>query len=270
MGVVNVTPDSFSDGGQFLDPQAAIQHGLQLVEEGADILDLGAESTRPGHQPVPAKEQLHRLLPVLKGLRQRVELPISIDTTRAAVAGPCLDEGADWINDTSALTADPELAPLLAQSHCQVVLMHQFVPPRPSMPEAVATPQIMDSLVQSLQQMLQTAIAAGIQRKRIWLDPGLGFGTLLDDNLHILAQIKRLQALGQPLLVGPSRKRFIGHLTGRPVEQRAFGTAASVAFLALLGVQVVRVHDVASMLDVVKVADGIRQATNSANQTGMS
>lgn len=259
MGVVNVTPDSFSDGGRFLDHEAAVAQALELVSQGADILDLGAESTRPGYTPVPADEQCRRLLPVLEQLRPQTRVPISIDTTRAAVAAACLERGADWINDTSALQEDPDLAPLLAGHSCRVVLMHRFDPPR--QPDApVRGRAFVAALAEQLAAHADRAAALGIARERIVLDPGLGFGTLFDDSVALMADVQTLRRAGLPLLFGPSRKSFIGAMTGREPQERVFGTAAAVAALCLQGVEVLRVHDVAAMVDVVKVCDTLRRA----------
>jgi len=258
MGVINVTPDSFSDGGQFLEPGAAIAEGLRMVAEGADVLDVGGESTRPGYEPVRPAEQLARILPVIEGLRGQVEVPISVDTTRATVAAAAMDAGADWVNDTSALTEDPEMADLCADRNCTVVLMHRFVPSRNQTSGPPSGSEMVALLVQDLAARLQEATSRGIGEDRIVLDPGLGFGTRAHDNPEILARIDLLLQLRRPLLVGPSRKSFLGELTGRPPEERVPATAAAVTALALAGVEIVRVHDVAAMVDVTRVADAIR------------
>ena len=257
MGVVNVTPDSFSDGGAFLDPAQAIDHGLALVEQGADILDIGGESTRPGYDPVSSEEQIARTRPVIAGLRKHTSAPISIDTTRAEVAIAALEAGADWINDTTALSEDPELAAVAAQHGCPVVLMHRFDPPR----DPAGGPSTRDAaehIVENLERRVQFAADQGIDPERIILDPGLGFGTLFQDNLILMADISPLRRLPHPWLFGPSRKSFIGEVTGKPAPERVHGTAAAVAILAMQGVEVLRVHDVAAMVDVVKVADRLR------------
>jgi len=257
MGVVNVTPDSFSDGGAFLDPDQAIAHGLALAEQGADILDIGGESTRPGYDRVSAQEQIARTRPVITGLREHTEVPISIDTTRAAVAAAALEAGADWINDTTALSQDPELAAVAVEHDCPVVLMHRFDPPRDpakgSRPHDVA-----EQIVDNLARRVRFATDQGIDPQRIILDPGLGFGTLYQDNLILMADISPLRRLPHPWLFGPSRKSFVGEMTGKPALERVHGTAATVAILAMQGVEVLRVHDVAAMVDAVKVADHLR------------
>lgn len=254
MAVLNATPDSFSDGGRFAPIEAGIAHGRALVAAGAAVLDIGGESTRPGHRPVAADVQCRRILPILAGLRPQVAVPISIDTTRADVARAALDAGADWINDVSALQDDPEMAEVVAAAGCPVVLMHRFDPPRrPGDDPRAALPQILDTLG----ERLRAARRAGIADEQILLDPGLGFGTLPADNVTILAGIGQLRVLGRPLVVGPSRKSFLGHLTGKEVGERLMGTAACVAALALAAVELVRVHDVEPLLDVVKVSDAI-------------
>ncbi|MHC5071371.1 MAG: dihydropteroate synthase [Planctomycetota bacterium] len=235
MGVVNVTPDSFSDGGRFLDPEAAIAQGLRMVREGADVLDVGGESTRPGYVPVAPAQQLERILPVIAGLRQQVDVPISVDTTRAVVAAAALDAGT-------------------------VVLMHRFVPSRKQTSGPPSGRDMVALLVRNLAARLQEATSHGIREDRIVLDPGIGFGTRSQDNLELLARIGMLQHLQRPLLAGPSRKSFLGELTGKPPAERVAATAAAVTALALAGVEIVRVHDVAEMVDVVHVADAIRLA----------
>ena len=258
MGVLNVTPDSFADGGRWARPEAAVARGVELALAGADVLDVGGESTRPGYEPVPATEQIHRVVPVIEGLRPRFAGPISIDTADAAVAAAALRAGADWINDTTALAGDPAMARLVAEQGCPVVLMHRFVPPRrPS--DASGGAALLAELTAALRARLEHALAAGIAVERVLLDPGVGFGTLPEDSVAIVARIAALRALGRPLVVGPSRKSFLGHLTGKPVEERLHATGAAVAALALAGVEVIRVHDVAEMLDVVRVADAIRR-----------
>ncbi len=260
MGVLNITPDSFSDGGHFLAPDAAVRQGKALVEAGADVIDLGAESTRPGYAGVPPDEQLSRLLPVLTALRGEIDVPISIDTTRATVASAALEAGADWINDTTALTEDPELAAVVAEHRCPVVLMHRFVPARTAADPGPSRASVMTPIVSALQARVEFAIAQGIDESRILLDPGIGFGTLAADNTVIHAHIADLQRLGRPIVAGPSRKSFLGHLTGRETGERLPATAACVAILATAGVDLVRVHDVSEMRDVVIVADAIRRA----------
>jgi dihydropteroate synthase len=260
MGILNATPDSFSDGGRYLQPSDAVQHGLRMVADGADLLDLGGESTRPGHTPVPAEEQLRRILPVLAELRAQTDVPISVDTTRASVADAVVRAGADWINDTTALRGDPDMARVIAAHGCPVILMHRFVPPRTTADPPPSRSSVMGRIVDELARRIADAVAAGIPEARILLDPGIGFGTLMADNLVIHAHIGDLQRLGRPVVAGPSRKSFLGHLTGRSTGDRLAGTAASVAALALRGVDILRVHDVPEMRDVISVTDAIRRA----------
>lgn len=253
MGVVNVTPDSFSDGGRFVDPGAAVGHGLELASAGATVLDVGGESTRPGYEPVAAEEQIRRIEPVIAELRPRTAAWISVDTTRASVARAALAAGADIVNDTSALTEDDELAEVVAASGCWIVLMHRFSPPRRRDDDGC----VVAAILEGLSRRIDHATRRGIDRTKIIVDPGLGFGTRPDDAPRILARITELRQLDCPMLVGPSRKSFLGALTGRAVAEREFGTAAAVAALTLAGVELLRVHDVAAMLDVVKVANAI-------------
>ena len=264
MGVLNVTPDSFSDGGRFVDPGRAVAHGLELVEQGADVLDVGGESTRPGHVPVDADEQIRRVVPVVEALRAATDVPISIDTTRAAVARAALDAGASWVNDTRALADDPELAPLCAARDCTVVLMHRFDPPRRAA-DGGGDPRAVARLVADrLAARARAAQEAGIRAERLVLDPGVGFGTLPEDAVALHAFVDELRRPGLPLLFGTSRKSFLGHLTGRPVDDRLAATAASIAVLAVAGVEWVRVHDVGTMRDVVAVADAVRRLRETA------
>ncbi len=258
MGVVNVTPDSFSDGGRFLDPAAAIEHGLALWREGADILDVGGESTRPGFDPVSVEEQKHRVLPVIEALREQCSVPIAVDTTRAEVAAAALEAGADWINDTTALAGDPEMVHLAAEHGCPVVLMHSFSPSR-NEGHGPNGRELVTQIVENLEARVLFAEGEGIDPCRIILDPGLGFGTLFSDNLSVMANVGLFRRLQKPLLFGPSRKSFIGQMTGKPVEERLYGTAAAAAVLAFQGVEILRVHDVAATVDVVRVSDHLRK-----------
>jgi dihydropteroate synthase len=260
MAVLNTTPDSFSDGGLFVEPEVAVRHALDMVAAGAAVVDIGGESTRPGYTPAGVETQLERVLPVLAALRPRIDVPISIDTTRAAVADAALRAGADWINDTTAFGEDPELADVVVQHRCPVVLMHRFTPPRT--PADLPRPgrALVELLAARLAERLRFATRAGVAPERILLDPGLGFGTLPADNVAIHAHFEVLRRLERPLVVGPSRKSFLGHLTGRDVHARTAATAASVAALALAGADIVRVHDVAEARDAVLVADAIRRA----------
>jgi dihydropteroate synthase len=252
MGILNTTPDSFSDGGQFLDPGAAVEHGLKMADEGAAIIDVGGESTRPGSGSVPPAEQIRRVVPVIGALAERVDVPISIDTANPEVARAALDAGASILNDITAL-ADERMAQLAVQQQVPVILMHMLGTPatmqaEPRYDDVVA--QVRDFLLARCEQSRRL----GMPQERILIDPGIGFGKTLEHNLQLLRNLEALVATGYRVLVGPSRKGFLGKLTGRdkPAE-RVFGTAAAVAHCVQAGVSIVRVHDVPEMLDVVKV-----------------
>ena len=255
MGIVNVTPDSFSDGGLYLDAERAIEHARGLLAEGADLLDVGGESTRPGAQAVSAEEELERIGPVLEGLRG-VDAPISIDTSKAAVAEPALDAGARIVNDVTALRSDPDLAALCGHRGCGVVLMHMKGTPR-TMQAEPSYEDVVDEVKDFLAERLQFAIAEGIAEERIWVDPGIGFGKTLQHNLELLRRLGELHALGRPIVVGTSRKSFIGRLTGRGVDDRLGGTIASNVLALRAGADVLRVHDVTEVGQAVRVADAI-------------
>ncbi len=246
MGIVNVTPDSFSDGGRWAKPEAAIEHALRLVEEGADILDLGAESTRPGSDPVSVEEELIRLMPVIEGLAGRTRALISIDTRNAEVMRRAADAGADILNDVSALTHDPDALDAAAESGLPVVLMHSLGDPKTMQRDPRYDDVVLD-VFDYLEERVGAAEAAGIDRSRLILDPGIGFGKTLQHNLALMAETAMLHALGLPILIGVSRKRFIGTLTG--VEQpadRVFGSIGAALAAVGQGAQIIRVHDVAA------------------------
>jgi len=259
MGVLNVTPDSFSDGGQFLDAGKAVEHGLKMIADGASIIDVGGESTRPGSEPVSADEQIRRTVPVVEAMAQRMETPISIDTHDATVARAALDVGASVINDITAL-ADERLAALAAKREVPVVLMHMR-----GTPQTMQVEPAYDDVVAEIRSFLldraTRAESLGISKDRIFIDPGIGFGKALRHNLLLLKHIDEFVTTGYRVLVGTSRKSFIGAVTGRdhPVD-RVWGTAATVALCAVAGVSIVRVHDVAQMCDVVRVVEAIRSA----------
>jgi dihydropteroate synthase len=263
MGIVNATPDSFSDGGRFLDPGAAIAQALRLAEEGADVVDVGGESTRPGAPPVPADEEIARVVPIVAGLRARgFALPISIDTTKAAVARAALDAGADLVNDVAGL-ADPALAAVVARAGVPVVLMHTRGTPADMASRAVYG-DVVAEVAAELAAALARAEAAGVARERVILDPGLGFAKTAEHNVALLARVTELRALGRPLLVGPSRKSFIGKLTGAEVGDRLPGTLAAVTACVLAGVELVRVHDVAATRQAVLLAAAIRGSASGS------
>jgi len=259
MGVVNVTPDSFSDGGRFLAPEAAIAHGRALVEAGADLLDIGGESSRPGAEPVPAEVELARVLPVIAGLARHVAVPLGVDTTKAAVARAALAAGASLVNDISALRFDPALAGVVAEAGAAVVLMHMRGTPRDMQQGEIVYADVVAEVRAFLAEALARAEAAGIPRGRVLLDPGLGFGKTVEHNLALLGGLPALLELGAPLVVGPSRKAFLGALLGAEVGERQWGTAAAVAAAVLGGAHVVRVHEVGPMRQVARVAWAVRE-----------
>lgn len=256
MGIVNVTPDSFSDGGRFLRPDRAVSHGLQLIEAGADVLDVGGESTRPGADPVPEEEEIGRVLPVVERLAKAVSVPISVDTTKGEVARRALEAGASIINDISALRMDARMTELVRRSGCGLILMHMKGTPQ-RMQRHPHYRDLMGEIRRFLDQRMEEAVAGGILREQIVLDPGIGFGKTARHNLTILHRLQALTTLGRPLLVGPSRKSFIGRILDRPPEGRLEGTAAAVAAAVLAGAGMVRVHDVAFMRQVVRVSEAI-------------
>jgi dihydropteroate synthase len=259
MGVLNVTPDSFSDGGRFFDKDKAIEHGLKMAAEGAAIIDIGAESTRPGAEPVSADEQINRAVPVIEAICERINIPISIDTNRSEVAGVALQAGAAIINDITALS-DERMGELAAKQQVPVVLMHMQGTPLTMQVE----PKYEDVVEEVLQFLLDRARRAeefGIPKERIFIDPGVGFGKTLEHNLELLRNTDKFVTTGYRVLIGTSRKSFIGTITDKnnPAD-RIFGTAASVALCVAAGVSIVRVHDIAEMTDVVKMATAIISA----------
>jgi len=267
MGVVNATPDSFSDGGRFLDAGAAAAQAERLAAEGADLVDLGGESTRPGSSPVPAEEEARRVVPVIERLRAAgFRLPISVDTCKAAVARAALAAGADLVNDIQGLT-DPAMARVVAEAGAPVVLMHMRGTPA-TMDGLASYDDLLGEVAAELRAALARAAAAGIPAERVILDPGLGFAKTPEQSVTLLARVGELRALGRPLLVGPSRKRFIGHLTGAPVEDRLPGTLAAVTACVLAGVELVRVHDVAAARQAALVAAGLRDCRDPGARGG--
>jgi dihydropteroate synthase len=255
MGVVNVTPDSFSDGGLYLEPEAAIAHGSELADEGADILDVGGESTRPGAAEVSGEEELRRTEPVVADLAA-LGHTVSIDTSKLAVAEAALGAGAAIVNDVTALRADPEIAALCADRGATLALMHMQGDPR-TMQESPAYEDVVDDVKAFLAERIEFAIAAGVAEERIWIDPGIGFGKTLDHNLELLRRLGELRALGRPILVGTSRKSFIGKVDGSGPDERIGGTIASSVLAVAGGADVLRVHDVAEAAQATRVAAAI-------------
>lgn len=260
MGILNVTPDSFSDGGRFLAPDAAVEHAIRMVSEGADIVDVGGESTRPGAEPASTREEMDRVLPVIEALAGEIDLSISIDTTKAAVAEAALEAGASIVNDVSAMRLDAAMAGVVKAAGAGVVLMHMLGEPR-TMQEDPRYDDVVADVRRSLLGWAAEAEAAGIPPECIVLDPGIGFGKTLAHNLLLLKNLAALtEGSGYPLLVGPSRKSFIGMALDLPLEERLEGTAAAVAWAAANGAQIVRVHDVKEMVRVVRMVEAIKRA----------
>ncbi len=254
MGVVNVTPDSFSDGGLYLDADAAIAHGEELVRDGAEILDVGGESTRPGAEAVSAEDELARVVPVVRGLVGTAT--VSIDTSKLTVAEAALDVGASIVNDVTALRHDPEIASLCAERGAGLVLMHMLGDPR-TMQEDPRYEDVVDDVKAFLAERLAVAVDAAVDEEKIWLDPGIGFGKTLEHNLELLRRLGELRELGRPLVVGTSRKSFLGKIDGSAVDDRIGGTLASSVLAVAEGADVLRVHDVAEVAQAVKVAGAI-------------
>jgi dihydropteroate synthase len=259
MGVLNVTPDSFSDGGLFLDVSAAVARALEIERTGADILDIGGESTRPGARPVSADVELQRILPVLQKLRGRLKIPISVATSKAEVAEAAAAAGAQILNDVTALRRDPRLADVARRRKLPLVLMHMRGEPR-TMQKGPFARDVLRDVAAGLRLAVTRARRAGIVRSQIILDPGIGFGKTFEQNFELLARLPELARLGFPLLVGASRKKFIAEaLGGAPANGRQWGTAAAVTASILQGAHIVRVHDVAEMLQVARFADAVLQ-----------
>ena len=254
MGVLNVTPDSFSDGGKYNDPQRALQRALEMEEEGADIIDVGGESTRPGSDPISPEEELDRIIPVLELLVKEVKIPISVDTYKARVAETALELGVHMINDISGLHFDGEMARVVADYDVPVVLMHIRGRPK-DMQNNPVYKDLMGEIIDYLQESINLALESGVKEENIIVDPGIGFGKKPEDNLLILRRLGELKTLGYPLLIGPSRKSFIGKFLGLPVDQRLEGTAACVALGISNGADIVRVHDVKEMKRLTQITD---------------
>ncbi len=264
MGVVNPTPDSFSDGGRFLAAEAAEAHALRLAAEGADLVDLGGESTRPGAPAVPAEEEIARVVPVIERLRARgFPIPISVDTSKGAVARAALAAGASLVNDVTGC-ADPDLGRAVAEAGVPVVLMHMRGTPA-DMQSRAAYGDVAGEVARELEEALRRAERCGIPRERTILDPGIGFAKTAEQSVELLARVGELRALGRPLLAGPSRKSFIGKVTGAAVDDRLPGTLAAVAACVLAGVELLRVHDVAPARQAARVAAAIRESRRAAS-----
>ena len=256
MGILNVTPDSFSDGGRFFDTDDALKQGISMAEDGADIIDIGGESTRPGAEPVGAAQEISRVVPVISALRERLDTAISIDTTKAEVAAAALDAGADVVNDVSAGRFDPQMLPLVSQRRVPVVLMHMLGEPR-TMQQDPRYEDVTKEVKAFLEERAHAAQAAGVARDKIVIDPGFGFGKTREHNLELLRNLRRFTDLGYPVLAGTSRKTFIGATLDLPVAERLEGTAATVALAVAGGAAIVRVHDAGPMRRVASMVEAV-------------
>ncbi len=257
MGILNVTPDSFSDGGEHFKTDDAIARARRMIEEGVDILDIGGESTRPGSKPITAREEIERVVPKIKAIRDGSDVLISVDTYKGEVARAALEAGADIVNDITALNGDESMAGVIAEADAAVVLMHMRGTPE-TMQEDTEYDDVIKEVLASLKMSIGKAEGAGIEPGKIIIDPGIGFGKTAENNITILKELKSFLSLDKPLLLGTSRKSFIGVITDRDVKDRIFGTAASVCAAVLNGASIVRVHDVREMSDVVKITDAIK------------
>jgi len=256
IGIVNVTPDSFSDGGKFLDPESAIAHGVELVAQGADVLDVGGESTRPGAQPVSEEEELRRVLPVIEGLRAKTSAPISVDTYKAKVAARAIEAGASIVNDISSFRLDPAMAEVVRDCRVGVMLMHMQ-----GTPQTMQTNPRYDDVVREVREFLQErvgfAMGRGIDFESIMIDPGIGFGKTLEHNFQLLRGLAEFQSIGRPVLVGTSRKSLIARTVGDDLASRDWGTAATVAHAIARGAHAVRVHNVGLCRQVARMTDAV-------------
>jgi dihydropteroate synthase len=266
MGILNVTPDSFSDGGRHFDPEVAVAAGIRMVADGADFLDVGGESTRPGSEAVPAAEEIDRVVPVIKRLAAEVEVPVSIDTRKHEVAEAAVDAGASIVNDVSAGEHDPRMFDVVGSSGAGFVLMHMRGEPN-TMTQHTDYEDVVGEVKAYLRRRMEAAVSAGIGLDYLAVDPGLGFAKTTPQSLLLMKETAAFLDLGRPLLVGPSRKSFIGHVLGTDVTERLEGTAGAVAYMAACGAHIVRVHDVKEMVRVVRVVDAIRRATEEAART---
>jgi dihydropteroate synthase len=263
MGILNVTPDSFSDGGQYFDTGKAVKHAFQMVEEGADIIDIGGESSRPGAKEISADEELGRVIPVIEKLNGEIACPISIDTRKAEVARVAIEAGAGMINDISGLTYDPDMISVVCEFSVPVVVMHMRGMPR-NMQKMATYRHLISDIYNELQRAVHVAIEGGVPRNKIVIDPGIGFGKRAEDNFVILRNLNCFHRMHLPLLIGVSRKSFIGWKLNLPEGERMFGTAAAVAMSVLQGAHIVRVHDVKEMVQVVRIIDQIKISEREA------
>ncbi|MBI4115479.1 MAG: dihydropteroate synthase [Candidatus Omnitrophica bacterium] len=264
MGVLNVTPDSFSDGGEFFSEEKAVQRALEMEREGADLIDIGGESTRPGAQSISTEEELSRILPIVSRLQSRIRVPISVDTTKPLVARAVLKVGASIINDVDGLGAAGEMAELAREFEVGLILMHRRGNPQ-TMQQLTQYEDVVEEVFDELDKSFSEVLSYGIHPDQIILDPGIGFAKTAEQNLELIARLRRFHSWGRPILVGPSRKSFIGALTGKSSQERDWGTAAAVSLAVTRGAHMIRVHRVAEMKDVIKVTEGILQAENQTH-----
>lgn len=269
MGIINVTPDSFSGDGVGTDVDAAVRQATEFIEAGADILDIGGESTRPGSEPISAEVEMQRVLPAVRAIAEQTEAPISIDTYKASVAAAALDAGAHIVNDVWGLRMDPEMAPLVATRGVPVIIMHNRSRPKNAIQEqrlgghyvGIKYDNLMGDILRELRSSVELAVKTGIDPTQIIVDPGIGFGKTVQQNLALIDQLDQLRSLGRPILVGPSRKSFIGYTLDAPAGERLLGTAVAVALTIARGADIVRVHDVRPISDVIRMADAIVRQT---------
>ncbi len=260
MGALNVTPDSFSDGGRYFEPDRAVEHGLQMAADGADIIDVGGESTRPYAKRLTCSEELDRVLPVIEALRKESDIPISIDTYKSEVAKKALNAGASMINDISALRFDPHMARVAARGGVPLILMHMKGTPE-NMQENPVYRNLISEISQFLTSAIDRSVAAGVREDLILVDPGIGFGKTFDHNLEIIKELSRFKSLGRPILLGTSNKAFIGHILGKGVNERETGTMATVAAGVMNGAHIVRVHHVKKAVETVRIIDAIKRGS---------
>ena len=258
MGVLNVTPDSFSDGGQYLESNTAVERGFTMAREGADIIDVGGESTRPYSRKITVSEELDRVVPVIEGLKKELAIPISIDTCKGEVAQEALKAGASMINDISALRFDPDMASIAAEAGVPVILMHMKGMPE-NMQKSPTYGDLIPEICDFLEDAIERSVSAGIKRDLIIVDPGIGFGKTFDHNLKIIKELSRFEALERPVLLGTSNKAFIGHILGKDVYERDTGTMATIAYGVINGANIVRVHNVRKAVETVRMIEAIRR-----------
>lgn len=257
MGILNITPDSFSDGGRYAGYEDAVTHALELISRGADILDVGGESTRPGSEPVPLDTELERVIPVIRAVREKSDIPISVDTNKAEVARQAVAAGADIINDISSLQFDPEMPRVVARSGAPLILMHMWGTPRTMQKNPVYS-SLLSEIIAFLENRIQFAVNSGVDREQIIIDPGIGFGKTVTHNLSIIRNLEAFSCLGRPILLGVSRKRFIGTVLGRMEGERELGTAVANVYGVAGGAHILRVHDVGFHREAAVMADAIR------------